>query len=48
VLRTNIEQEMLTRAKGRIMEQPQRAVLRRRFQPGRLHLAPNSDRFRHD
>lgn len=39
---------MLVRAKDQNTDQPQRAILRRRFQPGRLHLAPNTDRFRFD
>jgi ribosomal protein S4 len=46
--RFQLGEEMEERAQSQAMEQPQRAAIRHRFQPGRLHMAPSSDRFRHD
>lgn len=35
-------------AKEQVTEQPQRALLRRRFVPGHLHRSPRTDRYRSD
>lgn len=46
--RVQLAETIMTLSASQKTEQPQRAMLRRRFQPGRLTLAANTTRFRGD
>ena len=46
--RVRLFEDISDLSEGQKTEQPQRAILRYRFQPGRLLLAPNTMRFRGD